>query len=261
MTHRALCILFSLLVLAPAAVSGGIVDRVDERQFGVPPHARITLRNTDGRIMVYGSEEASVHIMAQKRAFTEERADAIEISVELNGDAVVIDTIYPPKSDESLLADRSGTVDYTIRVPQFCTLESVELGNGEVIIEGVSGGGIKARVERGKLTLLNSYAPTDVRLGDGIMDVSYAWCEDQGPFRVQAETGKGELRLGLPEAATAGVEAEAPNGRIDNAFASEGENDSEGKTLRTTIGDTTAAEKVQFTLRAANGGINIYKAD
>jgi len=263
MKNRAAGIFLALLAaLVPAAVSGGIVDRVDERKFSVPPHARITVRNTDGRIMIYGSEEAAVHVSALKRAFTEERADAIKVNVELNGDAVVIDTIYPPKSDESLLADRSGTVDYTILVPQFCTMESVELENGEVIIEEVSGGGIKARVERGKLTLVNSYASADLHLGDGLLDLLYAWCEDHGPFRVQAELGKGELRLGLPETAAVGVEAEAPNGRIDNAFAAEGaEGESELKTLRTTIGDKTATEKVQFSLRAANGGINLYKAN
>jgi hypothetical protein len=260
MTHRVFRILLAALALAPSLVFGKIIDRTEKQQVDIPLTAKITIRNGDGRIYIYGSDDPELRITALKRAFSEERVDAIKVNVEVNGDTVVVDTEVPPQPDDSMFADRSATVDYTILVPQYATLENVELANGEIMIEGVRGAVINAHVGRGKLILRNCFAYSLLTVGEGGMDVFFAWWEQYFPFTVTAEITKGELRLGLPQDASLRLEAEA-SGQIHDRFGIRDAGEKGAfKTIETTVGDATAAEAAQVMVRAVNGNVKVNKA-
>jgi hypothetical protein len=260
MMHRVLRLLAATLALAPALAHAGIIDVTEEQRFAISPTAKITIRNTDGRIYVYGSADAAMRVTALKRAFTQQRVDAIKVNVQIDGDTVVIDTEYPPKPEGSMFADRSGTVDYAILVPEYATLERVELENGEIMIEGMRGAALNANVARGKLILRNCFTYGVARIGEGVMDVFFGWWEQYWPFTVQAEIAKGELRLGLPRDAALRLAAEA-SGQIHDRYGIRAKEETAPmKTIQTTIGDPLAAEAAQVMLRAANGNIKINKA-
>ena len=62
---------------------------------------------------------------------------------------------------DPFFADRSGTVDYIIELPQTCELASVRLDTGEVLIEGMRGSGIHAKLDNGRLFVRNCFANTE----------------------------------------------------------------------------------------------------
>ncbi|MDQ6655413.1 MAG: DUF4097 domain-containing protein, partial [Verrucomicrobiota bacterium] len=251
------------LLLAHTSAIAAIVDVNIEETYDVPEKVNLTIRNTDGRIYVYGSDDPQIKIKALKRAFSDERAHAIEVRVQVNGDNATIDTIYPP-AEEGLLADRSGTVDYTILVPQYCSLSQVELANGEVLIEGVRGAAINAKVENGKLILRNSFALTQATVGKGSIDLFYGWWEESIPFSVAADVASGDIRLALPAKAVLHLDAAAPDGHINNQFPprdpdAEPDHD-ELKTLVTALGDGAENVRTKMTLKAQSGNIRISRS-
>src|SRR4051812_33060559 len=105
-----------------------------EETFAVGANPTLTVRNTDGRIYVYGADDNEIKVKVYKRAFTQERLDQIAAKISLQGDAMTIDTYYPPVR-KGLFEDRSGTVEYTVLVPQNCTVTSADLSRGEIHIE------------------------------------------------------------------------------------------------------------------------------
>lgn len=232
-------------------------EELVEQTYAVTANTKLTIRNTDGRIFVYGSEAIEIRIIALKRAFTKERLDGIAINVAVNSESATIDTVYPTVPNDSILADRSGTIDYTIIVPQYCTLSKVELANGEIIIEGMRGPQINARLGKGRLLFRNNFSPAQISVGRGGLDIAYGWWEDDGSSLVAA-IAEGDLRLSLPADAGVSLDAASVNGRIRNRFTEDAEEAEEPKTLTTVLGYESGAT---FELRTTSGNIRIDKGD
>ena len=250
-------VLSSAILFACRSAIGEVAEETVENTYPVPEKANITVRNADGRIFVYGWEENEIKVTAYKRAFTKERRDAIEINVEIAEDSALIDTIYPPAPEGSITADRSGTVEYILLVPQYATLTKVELTNGEMVLEGMRGASINAQVGNGKLIVRNCFAPTTVSLAKGIMDIHFGWWEDTGSsFR--AELTDGNMRVGLPGTAAVLIDAVSATGRVTNDFAKEeGESGGEdGPTSNIQVGYDSGSV---LELRTNSGNIKIDK--
>jgi hypothetical protein len=248
---------FCAIVLASPAALAAVAEETVENTYSVAEKANITVRNADGRIQVYGWEENEIKITAFKRAFTKERLDAIEINVEIADDSALIDTIYPAVPEGSITADRSGTVEYILLVPQYATLAKLELTNGEMVVEGMRGASINAQVGNGKLIVRNSFAPTQVSLTKGIMNIFFGWWEDTGsPFR--ADLADGNMQVGLPGTAAVLIDAASQTGRVTNEFAKqEGESGGEdGPTSNVQVGYDSGSV---LELRTNSGNIKIDK--
>ena len=236
------------------ASRAAVVDETVKEEYALGANATVTIRNTDGRIHVYGSNKDALTIIAWKRAFTKERLDGIKVNAVVTSDSAVIDTIYPP-APEGLLADRSGTVDYTIYVPQACTLEKAELVNGEIMLQDLRGPSAHASTDKGRILVRNCFTALRVAVGAGGMDVFYTWWET-GRFSLLAEITSGNMRLALPPHAAARLSAEAPSGSIRYSFGNE-QQQGDQRTLTTTIGDSS---EVDLKIQAARGNIKIEKS-
>ena len=103
-------------------------------------------------------------------------------------------------------------------MPQYATLTKLDLTNGELLVEGMRGGSINAHVGNGKLHVRNCFAPTQVSLKKGIMDLFFSWWEDTGSS-LRAELGDGNLRAALPGTAAVRIDAVSETGRVTNDFA------------------------------------------
>jgi DUF4097 and DUF4098 domain-containing protein YvlB len=255
-TKRFLLIAVSFTcVLACGSTLASVAEETVENTYSVAEKANITVKNADGRIQVYGWEENEVKVTAYKRAFTKERLDAIEINVQIEADSVLIDTIYPPAAEGSITADRSGTVDYIILVPQYATLTRLELANGELLVEGMRGASISAHVGNGKLLLRNSFSPTEVTLTKGIMDLFFNWWEDTG-CSLTATLADGNMILGLPGTAALRLDAESATGRIEDRFQAEADRGEDERALNLLIGYESGST---LKLRTNSGNIRINK--
>ncbi|MFN2475605.1 MAG: DUF4097 family beta strand repeat-containing protein [Chthoniobacterales bacterium] len=243
-----------LAVICSGARAGGVEEETTEATYSVGPNPTLTVRNTDGRIFVYGSEPGEIKVKAYKRAFTKERLGQIKANVALAGDAMTIDTFYPP-APKGLLADRSGTVEYTILVPENCTISKVELSQGEIQVQGLRGPGVNLQLTRGRMSLKSCYTPMEISLGTGGIDVSYDWWEDL-TFPLNANVGEGDITLLFPPTAALRVDAATKNGHVRNYLVPEEKRGDDVQNLETTLG---GGSDVLFTVRTGNGNIKLGK--
>ena len=260
---RALVCFVSSSVLSTFAAAeqdsrGSILHETWEQTYPVSENLTLSVQNTDGRIYIYGSDDNQLTVTAVKRSFTQERMDVISIQVAVegnaagDGDTATVRTIIPPPPNGGITQDRSGTVDYTILVPQNCTVAAADLTNGEVLIEGLRGPSINARAENGRVLVRNCFTQAQVSLGRGGMDVFYTWWAEW-PFSLQAEVRDGDLRVRLPADASVRLNARTDTGHITNHFG-EGETDEDQRSVSLTLGQGGESE---LTLRTGSGNIRI----
>ncbi len=245
------------------AVGGKILQETWENTYAVSEEVSLNVRCADGRIYIYGSERNEMQVTAVKRAFTQERLDALSLRValegnrETGGETATIETIIPPAPQGGLTQDRSGTVDWTIIVPQNCRVVKAELSNGEILIEGMRGAAVNATVGKGRLLARNCFSPTNLVVGRGGLDLFYNWWEEE-PFTLEAQIEDGDLRVGLPEDASLHLNAVSTSGHIVNHFAEEEERNGSVPDLNTAIGKGAGAE---FQLRTGTGNIRIDRME
>src|SRR6266480_7914818 len=110
-------LVFGGLFFANGVTAGEVLEDVVERRFPLDPSGTFSLRAIDGTVEIYGTDSAEVKIVATKKAFSLERLNAIVIRVDARQDSVNIETTSPP-APRHHFSDRSGTVEYTINVPQ-----------------------------------------------------------------------------------------------------------------------------------------------
>lgn len=242
------------LLACPASQGGGIVDETNEQKYTVGANPTVTVRNTDGRVYVYASDDNEITVKAYKRAFTKERLSQIEAKISQVDNAITIDTEIPPPP-KGLLADRSGTVEYTLLVPQRCAVK-VEQSQGEIEVEGLRGPTLECRLTNGRMTMQNCFGPAQISLGTGGIDVGYTWWENL-PFAVSLDVGKGDVALLFPPPAALRLDAATQSGHIRNVFVEKKEDAEDVQQLKTEIGGVSAAA---FKIRTDNGNIKIGKA-
>lgn len=237
------------------AASAAPLEEISAQEYPLSADGSLSVVNTDGTTYIYAWSENSVRVVTRKRAYSKERLQGIAVKVSNTADAINIETSYPPKPEGLSTADRSGTVDFLILVPQKATIAKAELSAGEIIISGMYGRAVNARLTNGRITLENCYADTHVSVTDGALDIFYAWDESLR-FAVDAQIARGHLRVGLPLPTAVQIDAESGDGKIFNQFAETDASAEQEHRLQTVIGDGSGA---RFKLRATHGNIGILK--
>ena len=252
----------ALTMSGPDETSAGrILHEVWEKTYQVSENLTLRVQNIDGRIYIYGSEANELKVTALKRTFTRERMDAISIEVSVQrdpvagGETAIVNTIIPAVRRGGITQDRSGTVDYTILVPQTCSVSKADLRNGEILVEGLRGTALRASAGSGRVLARNCFTQAQLSVGRGGMDVFYDWWEEQ-PFSLAAEVSDGDLCLALPPKASVRLNVETSTGQITNRTG-KGEEQSDGRNLRTIIGDGAA----EMNLRTGSGNIRIEREE
>ncbi len=154
-----------------------------------------------------------------------------------------------------MLADRSGTVEYTILVPQNTTVSKVELSQGEIQVHGVRGAGIDLQLTRGQMTLVSCFSPMRISLGSGGIEVAYDWWEEMD-FSLLANVDKGDITLNFPPTAALKIDAATQNGHIRNYLLPDAERGEDVQNLQKTLG---GGSDVEFKVRTGDGNIRIGK--
>src|SRR5213079_177787 len=188
--------LFGGLLFAKEGSAGEVLEDVVERRFPLDPSGTFSLRAIDGTVEIFGTDSREVKIIAVKKAFSPERLNAIAIRVDARQDAVNIETTPPPAPSHHF-SDRSGTVEYTINIPQTARIARVELPNGELAIDGMRGASIAANLGRGQLVTHNCFCDQNIHVIQGGLNVSFDWM-DERPFAIEAEIDDGNVLARLP---------------------------------------------------------------
>src|SRR5881227_3566424 len=252
-TALAVISLFGGLLFAKEGSAGEVLEDVVERRFPLDPSGTFSLRAIDGTVEIFGSDSREVKIVATNKAFSLERLNAIVIRVDARPDAVNIETTPPPAPRHDF-SDRSGTVEYTINVPQTARIVRVELPNGELVIDGMRGASIAANLGSGQLVTHNCFCDQTIHVNQGGLNVFFDWMEER-PISIEAEIEDGNLSARLPTDAAFHMHAVAKQGHVSSDFSPMGSrqrgDDSE---INEVIGDAPATK---LTFRAGEGNIHI----
>ena len=187
-----------------------------EQIYTIEPTANVTLINGDGAVFVYGSDTNEMRVQAVKRAYTRERLKQIAVDVSVQPGSVSINTKFPtkPKWD---LSDRSGTVDYTIVVPATVNLTRLELGAGEVMVDGMRGERMHASLGSGRMFAHNCFGKVALALDRGTLTLVYDWWET-GKSSIKANVAHGNAWTFFPVDIVCRLVAETGHGKIGNDF-------------------------------------------
>src|SRR5437667_3765038 len=242
-----------LLSLTSSLSAGDVLEELVDRRFPLDPAGTFSLRAIDGTIEIFGSDSREVKIVATKRAFSLERLNAIVIRVDARPDAVNIETT-PPPTPRHRFSDRSGTVEYTINIPQTARIARVELPNGELVIDGMRGASIAASLGSGQLVTHNCFCDQTIHVNQGGLSVLFDWLEED-PITIEGVIEYGNALALIPTDATFHLHAVAKQGHVSSDFSPMGTgqrgDDSE---INEVIGDTPATK---LTFRAGEGNIHI----
>jgi hypothetical protein len=244
---------FAGALFANSIGAGEVLEDVVERSFPLDPAGTFSLHAIDGTVEIFGSDSREVKIIATKRAFSLERLNAIGIRVDARPDAVNIETT-PPPTPRHRFSDRSGTVEYTINIPQTARIARVEMPNGELVIDGMRGASIAASLGRGQLAIHNCFCDQTIHVIQGGLNVFFDWMEER-PFAIQAEIDDGNVLARLPTDATFQLHAVAREGHVASDFSPmETRKRGDASEINEVIGDTPVA---RLSFRASEGNIHI----
>jgi hypothetical protein len=140
----------------------------------------------------------------------------IAIDVSVQPTSVSINVKSPPRPRWAFF-DRSGTVDCTIVVPATTNISQLSLNAGEVLVDGMRGRSVHAKLGDGRMIVHNCFTDTDLALKRGNLTVSYEWWE-RATFSIQANITQGNAWAFLPSEAAFHLVAETAYGRITNDF-------------------------------------------
>jgi len=210
-------VLLSLLLLNGCGRSDNrVLEETFEHVYRIEPSAGLIIRNRDGVVSIYGSDTGEMRINAIKKAYSQERLSQIGIDVFTEPNAISVITKFPPNPTWAL-SDRSGTVDYTIVVPATAPISALELEAGEILLQGIRGREVRARLGDGRIFARNCFTNLDLTMHRGTLTLSYDWWE-QEKFSAQVNVGQGNVSVFLPTDAAFHLLAHAAHGKIANDF-------------------------------------------
>ena len=213
----------------------------------------ISVENIDGSIRIYCWNEPEVKLEAIKKAYSAERLSQIAIDVAATPKSLTVKTKFPPQPGWWSFRDRSGTVDYTIIVPQTVKITNMALANGDLVIEGLRGGSATASLSNRRIAAHNSFGDLHLRAGNGALDIFYDWWEEM-LFSLDLAITNGGIRAILPGAAKINLDAKTVNGSITSNCEKNRFEEGRVKTLQTsTFGESAPKWK----LRSVNGNIRL----
>lgn len=193
-----------------------VLEEVIEKVYTIEPDANVSIKNGDGAVLVYGSDNNEIRVRCVKRAYSHERLNQIAIDISTKPGGVSIITRFPSQPKWAF-SDRSGTVDYNIVLPATARISAIDLNAGEILLEGMRGSEVRARLNDGRIFARNCFTNLDLIMKRGTLTLTYDWWA-QEKFSTQANLGQGNAWVFLPTEAAFRLVAEALDGKIANDF-------------------------------------------
>jgi DUF4097 and DUF4098 domain-containing protein YvlB len=181
---------------------------------------RVSIQNINGDVQIAVWDQNTVKVDAVKRAYQRERLDEVKIVVENTADSVRIKTDYP--EGNQTFTDRAprrynnpATVDYTLTIPRKARLDSAELVNGSLEIEGAEGD-VKAASVNGQLKASGLAGEVKLSTVNGGVEATMTRLDDSKAVTLNSVNGS--IVLIIPANASAQIKASTVHGGITNDF-------------------------------------------
>jgi DUF4097 and DUF4098 domain-containing protein YvlB len=236
----------SLLALLLATSSQAQVTQDFHRTVPLSATGRVSLDNVNGNVEITGWDRNEVQIDAVKKARDQQRLDEARIEVNAGGDSVEIKTRYP----QGHTNNNPASVHYQLHVPQNARLDHIDLVNGSLTVQKVSGE-VVANLVNGRLQVDDLAGRADLSTINGGIEATYASLNNVREIRLKSVNGS--IELGLPDAPNADVKASTVSGGIRSDFPLEVHGGYAGKDLTGKLGGGGTS----IPLSNVNGSIRI----
>ena len=180
---------------------------------------RVSLENINGGVQIKVWDRAAVQLDAIKKAYKKERLDEAKIEVTATEENIRIKTEYPEENQNFYSGERRynnpAIVEYTLTVPRKAVLESIELVNGSLDIDGVEGD-VKASSINGKVVARGLMGEAKLSTINGQLYATFTRLEESKPISLGSVNGG--VTLTIPSDANASIRAGTVHGGITNDF-------------------------------------------
>lgn len=222
-------------------------------------NGRLNLQNMNGNVRITVADSNEVQVNAVKRAYNRERLAEVKIEVMATTDAIRIRTDYPDR-DQTFTSDERGrynnpaTVDYTIVVPRQARLESIDLINGSLDIDGVEGD-VKASSVNGRVAARGLKGEAKLNTVNGTVEATFTQLDPAKLLSLGSVNGS--VVVVIPSDSNVIVRAETIHGAIRNDF---GLDVHDGEYVGHSLYGQLGSGGSRIKLGNVNGGISIKRA-
>jgi DUF4097 and DUF4098 domain-containing protein YvlB len=222
-------------------------------------NGRVNLDNMNGNVRITVADSNEVQVNAVKRAYNRERLAEAKIEVIATTDSIRIRTDYPDR-DQNFTSDEKGRynnpamVEYSIVVPRQARLESIDLINGSLDIDGVEGD-VKASSVNGRVAARGLKGEAKLNTVNGTVEATFTQLDPSKPLSLGSVNGS--VVVVIPSDSNAVVRAETIHGAIRNDF---GLDVHDGEYVGHSLYGQLGAGGSRIKLGNVNGGISIKRA-
>jgi DUF4097 and DUF4098 domain-containing protein YvlB len=202
--------------LAHASDNSGAFTEEFHKTYSITAGGRVHLENINGAAHISAWDRNEVKVDAIKRARSKERLDEAKIVVDAASDHVSIRTEYPHHDRHSSREDwdNPADVEYTLTVPRGVQLDGVNLINGSLDVQGISGE-VEASCINGRLTARGLSGRAKLSTINNRVDAQF---EQLSTAPIELSSINGTVLLTLASDAKADLEASTVHGPIRNDF-------------------------------------------
>jgi DUF4097 and DUF4098 domain-containing protein YvlB len=206
-----------------AALSSDAAEEFREefhQTYPLSANGRVSLENLNGGVRITVWDRTDVQVDAVKRAYKQERLNDAKIEVSASSEAIRIKTNYPDwnqsfNDDVRGRLNNPAVVDYSITVPRKARLESIDLVNGSLEVDGVEGD-VKASSVNGRLKARGLLGVAKLSTVNGGLEATFVSLDEARPISLGSVNGS--VVLVIPSDANAIVRAGTVHGAISNDF-------------------------------------------
>jgi len=246
-------VIFSSSILLSLQVAAQINEKT-EKSFTVNNESHFSLNNINGAVAITSWQENTIKVIASISAKNQESFDDVSIHMDKRGNKVSVKTHYKEKNYRQ--NNQIAKVDYKIWLPADASLSDIELVNGDLTIENISGE-VEAEVVNGSINAMELSGNSEISVVNGNVNVGYkAQVEDVD--NIEIETVNGRIELFIPQDINANVSADTMHGRIKTAFGLKATKSTfSGYNLRGEVG----SGGTNINLDSVNGSIKLLKSE
>ena len=240
--------------------SQGSVSEEFHQTYSLGAGGRVSLNNINGSVRVTAWDRDEVQVDAVKWAHSQERLAEVKIIVDVTANGIRIKTEYPSSSttwtdDEDRRHRNPATVEYTLSVPRAARIDSIELVNGDLDIEGLSGE-VRGSSINGRVTAKHLTGEVKLSTVNGLLEASFDRLYESRP--VSLSSVNGQVEVILPSDADAALKAGTVHGGISNDI---GLPVKRGRHVGRSLAGVMGGGNARVDLSNVNGGINIRRAE
>src|SRR5689334_21191634 len=220
---------------------------------------RVSLANINGGVKIKVWDRAAVQVDAIKKAYRRERLEEAKIEVNATEENIRIKTEYPYENQtfrsDNRRYDNPATVEYSLTIPRKAVLETIELINGSIDIDGVEGN-VKATSINGEVRARGLLSEVRLSTINGSLTATFTQLDETKPISLGSVNGN--VTLVIPSNANASIRAGTVHGGITNDF---GLKIKHGEWVGHSMDGQLGTGGPRIKLANVNGGIKVTHAE